>query len=91
MKFASVLLLSFLSGAAFADGPNPVPAQPGSQASPGASRAVPDEFSKLDVNHDGELSKAELAKHPKAAHMAMVDENQDGFLSREEFEQLQGM
>ena len=43
------------------------------------------------VNHDGVLSKAEMSHHPKSAHMAMVDEDQDGTLSREEFAALEGM
>ena len=50
-----------------------------------------DEFSNLDTNHDGVLSKAEMVRHPKAAHMAMVDENRDGVLSRDEFAELDDM
>jgi hypothetical protein len=37
------------------------------------------------------LSKTELAKHPMAAHAAMVDANRDGNLDRKEFEALQKM
>ena len=28
---------------------------------------------KIDVNKDGKISKAEMAKRPKAAHFAMLD------------------
>ena len=99
MKFASVFLfsLTLLSGGAFAVGRNSAPEghdSPGAPVAPvarGGNQTVSDEFSRLDSNHDGKLSRTELAKHPKAAHMAMADENQDGLLSQEEFEQLQGM
>jgi hypothetical protein len=47
-----------------------------------------DAFDRLDVNHDSVLSRAELAQHPKAVHMAMVDENGDGVLDRGEFAEL---
>lgn len=90
---AFLLALALVSGAAFAGGQSSGSTQ---QDSPphhenDIAQAATDEFSKLDTNHDGTLSRAELAKHPKAAHMAMVDEDQDGLLSRDEFEQLQGM
>ena len=48
-------------------------------------------FEALDANRDGRLSKAEMAKHPLAAHSAMVDANKDGSLSKDEFLALQGM
>ncbi|TWI11501.1 EF-hand domain-containing protein [Aerolutibacter ruishenii] len=48
-------------------------------------------FAALDANKDGFLSKAELAKHPMAAHASMVDADKDGRLSVAEFKQLQGM
>lgn len=96
MKFASMFLfsLTLLSGGVFAVGRNSTLEGHDSQGAPvarGGNQTVSDEFSKLDSNHDGKLSRTELAKHPKAAHMAMVDENQDGLLSQEEFGQLQGM
>lgn len=53
--------------------------------------AAPDAFAVLDANKDGALSKAELAKHPMAAHASMVDANKDGVLNRSEFAALQGM
>ncbi|KGM55686.1 hypothetical protein N800_13360 [Lysobacter daejeonensis GH1-9] len=48
-------------------------------------------FGELDVNRDGRLSKAEMAKHPLVAHFGMVDANRDGSLSKDEFATLQGM
>ena len=42
-------------------------------------------FAQLDVNKDGKLSKAEMAKHPMAGHFSMMDKNKDGFLSASEF------
>jgi Ca2+-binding EF-hand superfamily protein len=57
---------------------------------PVSSRTT-DAFEKLDADRDGVLSRTELAPHPKAAHMAMVDGNGDGVLSRDEFDELQGM
>ena len=53
--------------------------------------ASTDEFSTFDADHDGVLSRREMARHPKAAHMAMVDGNRDGVLDREEFAELSGM
>lgn len=38
-------------------------------------------FAKLDGNKDGKLSKAEMAKHPMAAHFPMMDTDKNGFLS----------
>ena len=55
------------------------------------SDAADDAFAKLDTDKNGVLSKAELAKHPMAAHAAMVDANRDGSLDRKEFEALQRM
>ena len=90
MKHVSlpILFLCLVAGAAFAGEPKGEPAH----ANPVAAETTPpDEFSKLDLNHDGVLSRAEMSRHPKAAHMAMVDEDQDGTLSREEFAELEGM
>jgi Ca2+-binding EF-hand superfamily protein len=55
------------------------------------SDAADDAFAKLDTDKNGVLSKAELARHPMAAHAAMVDANRDGSLDRKEFEALQRM
>ena len=41
-------------------------------------------FAKLDGNKDGKLSKAEMAKHPMAAHFAMLDADKNGYLSPKE-------
>lgn len=48
-------------------------------------------FIKLDANKDGKLSKAEMAKDPKAAHFSMLDTNKDGVLSPVEFAKASGM
>lgn len=50
-----------------------------------------DAFKALDTNQDGKLSTSELAKHPHAAHAAMVDADKDGKLDRKEFAALQKM
>lgn len=47
---------------------------------PAASNA----FQTLDSNKDGKLSKAEMAKHPMAAHFAMLDADKNGYLSPKE-------
>jgi Ca2+-binding EF-hand superfamily protein len=49
------------------------------------------EFTALDVNKDGSLSKTELAKHRLAPHFGMLDANQDGRLSPAEFASGGGM
>lgn len=38
-------------------------------------------FAKLDANRDSKLSKAEMAKHPMAAHFPMLDTDKNGYLS----------
>lgn len=43
------------------------------------------EFSGLDANKDGKLSKAELRKHKLAPHFGMLDVNKNGTLSPTEF------
>ena len=48
-------------------------------------------FTGFDANKDGELSKAELAKHPMAGHMSMVDANNDGSLDAAEFAAFEKM
>jgi hypothetical protein len=48
-------------------------------------------FTALDINKDGSLSKAELAKHALAPHFGMLDANKDGRLSPAEFDAGKGM
>lgn len=50
-----------------------------------------DAFARLDANKDDALSKAELARHPMAGHMAMVDADRNGVLNRGEFAMLEKM
>ena len=50
------------------------------------------EFARLDANHDGKLSRAELgAKNPLVPHFEMLDANHDGSLSPAEFAAGNGM
>lgn len=42
-------------------------------------------FAALDENRNGELSPAELAGHPMAAHFGMLDTDKNGHLSPAEF------
>ena len=94
----SLLLLSIIAtGAAFAAAPLQTPAKPASTTMDHSKMAMPahdapkDAFAALDINKDGFLSKAELAKHPMAAHAGMVDADKDGKLNRSEFDALQKM
>lgn len=87
----SLAALSLLAGAAFAgaspqDAHHTHPQQSKESVAPAA-----DAFARLDSNKDGVLSKAELARHPMAAHISMVDSDRNGVLSREEFARLQNM
>ena len=50
-----------------------------------------DAFAKLDADKDGKLSKAEMAKDPKAAHFSMLDTDKNGSLSPAEFAKASGM
>lgn len=43
------------------------------------------EFATLDVNKDGKLSRAELAKHKLGPHFGMLDVDKNGALSPTEF------
>lgn len=65
-------------------------AQP-SKANATAARPAGDVFASYDMNKDGWLSRAELARHPMAEHAGMVDLDKDGRLTRAEFKQLQSM
>lgn len=58
------------------------------QTSPAKGNAA---FIELDVNKDGKISKAEMAKDPKAAHFAMLDTDKDGALSPAELAKASGM
>ncbi|GHC01156.1 EF-hand domain-containing protein [Thermomonas carbonis] len=49
-----------------------------------APSAASTTYQKLDSNKDGKLSKAEMAKHPMAAHFAMLDADKNGYLSSKE-------
>ena len=49
-----------------------------------APSAATGTFAKLDGNKDGKLSKAEMAKHPMAAHFAALDVDKNGYLSPKE-------
>ena len=48
-------------------------------------------FTKLDTDKNGKLSKAEMAKHPKAAHFSMLDTDKNASLSPAEFAKASGM
>ena len=91
--FPLMLLAIFATGTAFAAEPQEAPTKPVTPTTVHGKHAgqVPDAFAVLDTNKDGVLSKAELAKHPMAAHASMVDANKDGVLDRSEFAALQGM
>ncbi len=97
MKQVSILLLAtaLAAGNALA---GPQSNSHESHAGHGTSAVTPAQpvpstkaFDALDADKSGLLSKAELAKHPMAAHASMVDANNDGSLSREEFTALQKM
>jgi len=53
-------------------------------------RMVIDLFTVLDGNDDGRLSKNEVSDRPALSrYFGKLDSNQDGFLNRDEFAQLQ--
>lgn len=87
MKHILLILLALAVGPVLAANHQNHPASTAESAS---SRSA-DAFSRLDLNKDGSLSQAELAKHPMAGHAGMVDANKDGRLDRTEFNALQSM
>ena len=91
--FPLMILAVFATGTAFAADPPKAPAKPVTPTTDHGKHAghASDAFAALDTNKDGVLSKAELVKHPMAAHASMVDANKDGVLDRSEFAALQGM
>ncbi|EKT4102255.1 MULTISPECIES: hypothetical protein [Lysobacteraceae] len=97
----SMMALFLMAGAAFAGGQTTTPTtdhgqhkpmdhkkQEHGQHKPAAADA---DFTKLDTNKDGALSKEELAKHKLAPHFGMLDGNKDGKLSPQEFAAGKGM
>jgi Ca2+-binding EF-hand superfamily protein len=67
------------------DGPHPPKVEKTGQAIKSS------EFITLDSNKDGNLSKAELAKHKLGPHFDMLDTDKDGRLSVAEFAAGKGM
>ncbi len=45
-----------------------------------------DEVFKMDVNGDNRLSPSEVSESPMARHFTEIDSNNDGFISKEEFQ-----
>jgi len=97
MKQVSILLLAtaLAAGNALAVPQSNPHASHAGHGTPAAAPAQPDPstkvFDALDADKSGLLSQAELAKHPMAAHASMVDADDDGSLSREEFTAFQKM
>jgi hypothetical protein len=93
-KFLTVVAM-LASSAAWAGNPPTTAATTDHSQHAGHSQpAAPskqDAFATYDANKDGFLSKAELAKHPMAAHASMADTDKDGRLNRAEFAALQKM
>lgn len=88
----SILLLSIMAtGTAFAAEPTKAATTLMDHSKHAGHDTAPDAFAALDINKDGVLSKAEIAKHPMAAHAGMVDANKDGKLSKSEFAALESM
>ena len=89
MKRIPLILFALAVGPVMAANHQNHPASTGENAS--SQSASAGAFSRLDLNKDGSLSQAELAKHPMAGHAGMVDANKDGRLDRAEFQALQSM
>ena len=95
MKYISLFFISALvSGAARAGPQQSTAASDHSKHATHAQPAAPakqDTFTSYDANKDGVVSKAEAAKHPKAAMFGMSDANRDGRLDRAEFAMMESM
>ena len=98
--FTSMMALCLVSAVAVAGGQNATPAADQGQHKPmdhkkqehGQQKpAASTEFTQLDANKDGALSKDELATHRLASHFGMLDSNKDGKLSPQEFSAGKGM
>jgi len=94
MKWSIALMVAtLLSSAAFAQQePNSSAPTPNAAVKPpatppaGPSVDVGAIFDKLDLNHDGKLSRDEAQAHPTvAANFASADTNGDGVISKDEF------
>ena len=56
------------------------------QVAVGPNAQISAAFAKADINHDGRLSAQEAGTLPAIGnHFVQLDDDQDGFLSREEF------
>ena len=65
--------------------------EPEDAPSPQAQSQSADAFARYDVDRNGQLSRAELLKHPMGAHASMADANRDGALDKAEFAALEAM
>ena len=95
MKYVSLFLISILVSGAASAGPQQSAAATdhgmhAAQAQP-ATPTKQDTFAAYDTDKDGFVSKAEAAKHPKAAMSGMSDANRDGRLDRAEFGMMESM
>lgn len=89
-RFSPLAFVFLLAGsvAAANEGHNHAPPQNGQVAAPDMAA----EFARLDANHDGQLSRAELPRgHRLALHFGMLDADRNGTLSAAEFAQGRGM
>ena len=83
LSFCTLLLTS---GAVLAGGQDHTAHQDhADHAAHDAAKPAGEEFSTLDTNKDGALSKEELAKHRLAPHFSMLDSDRNGRLSAKEF------